>query len=261
MVSSMPRLEPQSQDWDSLARLDPLWAICSRPDTRNGRWSPGEFFRTGEQEVAAVLARPEAQPERRRVALDFGCGLGRLTRALATRFDHCRGVDGSKEMVEQAQRLNADRPNCSFDVGTTLAAVEPRSVDFVYSAFVLQHLGSDHAIADTVTEFLRVVTPDGAVVFQLPERLSLPRRVQLRPRLFALLRRLHVSDEWLYRRARLHPVRMRGLDEPEVRTLVEHAGGRVVRTETVDPAARLGGIRYYVRSRRPDSNRGPLHYE
>jgi SAM-dependent methyltransferase len=238
----------QAQDWDVLARVDPIWAICSSPGSRAGGWSEEQFFATGEQEVAAVLAQPEAQPGKRRVALDFGCGLGRLTCALAARFDHCHGIDVSAEMIERARRLNAGVSNCSFEVETTgtLAGFESASVDFVYSSFVLQHLRSDHEIAAAVGELVRVAADDGVVVFQLPERLSAHQRVQLRPRLFALLRRLHVSGEWLYRRARLHPLRMRGLDEPEVRALVESAGGHVVRTERVDPTARLGGIRYFV---------------
>src|SRR5690348_16767430 len=209
-----------SDDWDLLARLDPLWAICSRPGARNGSWSLDEFFATGEAEVAAVLALPDAQPAQRRLAVDFGCGVGRLTRALAGRFERCVGVDASAEMVDQARRLNADVPNCSFEVGD-LARLDSGSVDFVYSAFVLQHLSSDVEIVDRVREFLRVSAPDGAVVFQLPERLPARERLQLRGRLFARLRSLGVPDEWLYRRARLHPVRMRGLDEAEVRSLVE----------------------------------------
>ena len=76
-------------EWDALARLDPLWAILSRPDRRGGGWSLDAFFATGDDEVESVLARREAQPDRFGVALDFGCGVGRLARALSTRFERC----------------------------------------------------------------------------------------------------------------------------------------------------------------------------
>lgn len=213
---------------------------------RNGGWSLDAFFATGEAEISAVFDKPEAKPAKYDAALDFGCGVGRLTRALARRFERCYGIDTSHEMIEQARRLNADVGNCSFDVAT-LAGFDHGSIDFVYSAFVLQHLRSEREIEKLVGEFLRVVAPGGAVVFQLPERLSARERLQLRGRLFALLCRLGVSGEWLYRRARLHPVRVRGLDEAEVGSLIERSGAELTRAEVVDPTARLGGLRYFVR--------------
>ena len=234
-------------EWDALARLDPLWAILSRPDARDGGWSVDEFFATGETEIDAVFSHSEARPADWRVAIDFGCGVGRLTRALGERFDRCYGVDASAEMVAQARRLNTDRANCSFEVAD-LSGFTPGSADFVYSSFVLQHLRSNREIETCLAEFVRVVAPGGRVVFQLPERLPFRRRLQPRRRLFGLLRRLGAPERWLYTRARLHPVRLRGMDEDRVRAIVASAGGEVLRTDQVDPASELGGVRYYVTS-------------
>ena len=50
---------------------------------------------------------------RRDRALDFGCGVGRLTRALGTRFESALGVDISAGMIEQARRLNEAFPPAS----------------------------------------------------------------------------------------------------------------------------------------------------
>jgi SAM-dependent methyltransferase len=232
-------------EWDALARLDPLWAILSCPDARDGGWSVDEFFATGKAEIDAVFSHAEARPARWGVAIDFGCGVGRLTQALGERFDRCHGVDASVEMVAQARRLIADRPNCTFQAGD-LRGFESGSADFVYSSFVLQHLHSNREIETCLAEFLRVAAPDGRVVFQLPERLSLRHRVQPRRRLFALLRRLGASERWLYTRARLHPVSLRGLDRAEVDAVVERAGGSILRVDVVDPAGQISGLRYFV---------------
>src|SRR3954466_15239886 len=72
--------------WQALGEDDPLWAILSQPDKRGGRWDADTFFAAGEQEVAAILAHCAAlaRPQAHRLALDFGCGVGRLTRALAS---------------------------------------------------------------------------------------------------------------------------------------------------------------------------------
>ena len=76
-------LAAQRRDWDELAELDPYWAICTTPGKRFGGWDTDEFFATGEREIGAVLAEAEplGVPGARGEALDFGCGLGRLTRA------------------------------------------------------------------------------------------------------------------------------------------------------------------------------------
>ena len=74
-------LAGQRRDWDELAELDPYWAVCTTQGRRFGRWDTDEFFATGEREVAQVLAEAEGLgiPAAHGSALDFGCGLGRLT--------------------------------------------------------------------------------------------------------------------------------------------------------------------------------------
>jgi SAM-dependent methyltransferase len=240
----------QADDWDALARLDPFWAICSRREKRGGGWSLDEFFATGEAEIAGVLARPEAQPARFEKALDVGCGAGRTARALAKRFATCCGVDASEEMIELGRRLNADLPNCVLVHDTAwLDRFEPESADFVYSAFVLQHLGTREDVLRGIRELVRVARPDGAIVFQLPEPLPLRRRLQPRRRLYRGLRRLGAREDRLYRLG-LHPVSMIGLERNAVEAALTAAGAEVALVEQVDPEHSLGGLRYYVRRTR-----------
>ena len=79
--------------WDELGRRDPLWAVLSHPDMQGGGWNLDRFLETGRNEVGAVLAharthRPDLATRR---ALDFGCGVGRLSQALAVHFDRVAG--------------------------------------------------------------------------------------------------------------------------------------------------------------------------
>jgi len=237
------------REWDSLARLDPLWAICSRDDARNGRWDLDAFFASGAAEVAAVFSRPEARPARFEAALDFGCGAGRLVRALSTRFELCYGVDSSAEMIRLAEEFNRDLGNCVFEHKNypLLAQIRSDSIDFVYSSFVLQHMASEREVLDYVREFVRVVRPGGTLVFQLPESLPLRYRIQPRRRLFRALSKLGVSEEWLYRRARLHPIGMIGVDESDVRSVLAGVGAATRRVETVDPTSALAGKSYFAK--------------
>jgi SAM-dependent methyltransferase len=229
-----------------LARLDPLWAICSRDEARNERWDLDSFFASGVDELAAVLSHPEAQPDRFEAALDFGCGVGRILRALSVRFELCYGVDSSTEMISLAREFNRDLENCVFEHKDypLLAEIRSDSIDFLYSSFVLQHLASEREVLDYVREFARVVRPGGTIVFQLPESLPVRDRLQLRRRLFRAMSKVGVPEEWLYRRARLHPISMIGVDETQVRSVLAGFGAAVRRVDTVDPTSRLAGKRY-----------------
>jgi SAM-dependent methyltransferase len=244
-----------SRDWDELAEQDALFVVLAEPGRDGGRWDLAEFFATGEREIDALFARAEQfdRPAGRHKALDFGCGVGRLTRALSAHFDECLGVDVSAEMVRRARELNADRPNCTFvhSVSTDLAQLESGSFDLVYSSKVLQHLPSARLVRAYVAEFLRVARPDGLVAFQLWTSLPLRNRLQPRRRAYAALRALGVPRPFLTRHG--FSPRGRGLAVPEsrIRKTIEAAGGTLLLTEPdgewglwyliAPPAPRLAG--------------------
>lgn len=246
----MRRLDRHRRDWDDLASVDPLWAILSDPERRGRRWSEPEFFATGEADVLRVVraARELGRPVGRGRALDFGCGVGRVSRHLAEHFDEVVGVDISERMVEQARAANADVPGCVFVVNPApdLGRFPARTFDLVYSRIVLQHLRSAAEVRRYVEEFLRVVREDGLVVFQLPDAVPWRARRDLRRRLYALLRTLGVRESWLYERAGLHPMRATGMSEDAVRRFVAGRGAVVARVERDEPEPAVASYQYYV---------------
>ena len=62
------------------------------------------------------------------------------------------------------------------------------SFDLVYSNLVLQQQPSRAVVEQYLAEFMRVAHGGGLVVFQLPAKLRLRRRLQLRRRAYGLLR-------------------------------------------------------------------------
>jgi cyclopropane fatty-acyl-phospholipid synthase-like methyltransferase len=102
--------------------------------------TPEEFFQTGEDQVEALLARADDFWDHRPSisALDFGCGMGRLTRALAERFVWVTGLDISHRMIELAKTYDVRPTYRVMDLNPP--ALKP--VDFLISVFVLQHLPS-----------------------------------------------------------------------------------------------------------------------
>ena len=47
--------EWQRQNWEQLAEKDPMWAVLSRPEKRNGHWDRDEFYATGLDECEDLL--------------------------------------------------------------------------------------------------------------------------------------------------------------------------------------------------------------
>jgi SAM-dependent methyltransferase len=164
-------LEESRNYWDRHARRDPLWAILSDAAKRDGRWDTTRFFDTGLSEISSILYELDSQgiALRTGAALDFGCGVGRLTQALAPHFDRVVGVDVSPAMLELAERLNQFPGKASYvcSTGSSLHAFEDDAFDLVVTSIVLQHVEPEIALV-YLHEFFRVLSPAGIVVFQLP---------------------------------------------------------------------------------------------
>lgn len=160
-------------DWTRLGDTDPLWAVHVAPDKRDGRWEVAEFLALGRAEIATArgwLDRLGLATRWSRV-LDFGCGAGRLTQALAEHAEAVVGVDVSEPMLRTARALDSTGGACEF-VRSDTADLEhfgDGSFDLIYSALVLQHLPRD-AIAGYLAEFLRVLRPGGTAVLQCTTR-------------------------------------------------------------------------------------------
>lgn len=200
------------QNWEYLAKKDPLWAILSDPAKKDGRWKLDEFFASGEREITNVLRyleREHLQPIDFSVALDFGCGVGRLSRALATRFDRVFGVDAAPTMIAEGKRLNSDRPNIEFVLNQEpwLAWLADASVSFVYTTLVLQHITYPESLS-YVGELLRVLKPGGVAMFQTPtlDRTPLPLRL-LRAGMRRAVRSARLPLDHLYMDMNVIPAR------------------------------------------------------
>jgi SAM-dependent methyltransferase len=157
--------------WNELARKDGMWAVLTGPLAGRRDWDVEAFFRTGVEEVEAVLARSEAlgATPRLATALDFGCGVGRLSQALARHFTKVHGVDIAAAMLEQARQQNRAGDRCQFHLNESdsLALFSDATFDFVYSSITLQHMEPRYS-GRFLSEFFRVTRPGGVVVFQIP---------------------------------------------------------------------------------------------
>jgi SAM-dependent methyltransferase len=239
----MSRLERHRRDWDDLARLDPLWAIASTPEKRFGGWDEAEFARSGARKVARLLERLDslALPERHERALDFGCGVGRITIPLADAFESVTGVDIAAAMLKRARERVAGLPHVQFVLNERddLADLAGERFDLVYAGLVLQHMPSRTMALRYLSDLAGLVAPGGALVAQVPVALAPRLRLQPSRRAYDVLRRLGVSRELVYRRFRLQPMRLTWVPRAEVDRRLTAAGLRIVHVDE----RREGGVR------------------
>jgi len=225
----------QRKDWDELAAFNAEWAVLSEPETRFGHWDTERFFATGDEQIEKTMrvATELGLPKARRSVLDFGCGVGRLSRALGREFERYVGVDISSGMIARARELSGGEGNRSFVVNEApdLSRFESGQFDMVVSFLVLQHISDRDQIRAYLAEFARVLAPGGLIAFQIPDRLPLIYRLSWRRRVYRVIRALGVSVERAHR-LRLQNMSMQALPGSEVRAVFESAGCEVVRADS-----------------------------
>jgi len=233
--------------WNHLARHDPLWAVLTAPEKSGQRWQLDEFFATGVAEIEAKLgAIKKGYPSLRTgQALDFGCGVGRLSQALAGHFEKVVGVDIADDMLALARQYNrqGERVQYLHNARSDLRRLEAGRFDLVCSLITLQHLKTEYARA-YIAEFVRVCAPGGIILFQLPEHspdVGPPERLErLRfswwpPTLWMRLKRISLQWIRLYIRTKKE-MEMYGIPHDEVCSLLEHHGAHLLNTYWNDAA-------------------------
>lgn len=219
--------------YERWGRRDPMYAVLTRHEWAGNRWDAETFFRTGRDEVTGVMTDLDTlglAPEGGR-ALDFGCGVGRLSQALAEHVDEVVGVDIATSMVEAAEAHNRypDRVRYVANSAPDLSLFDDAAFDLVYSSITLQHIPPRYG-RRYIREFFRVVRPGGTVVFQMR---SGPRVEpgSLRERLYRLNRE-HLRHA-LQRLRRRPPYEIHYMARSQVEELVADAGGRLVAVQDV----------------------------
>jgi len=238
------------RNWDKFGKRDPLYAILLEEDKKGNKWKPDDFFELGREEIKQIIdytANNLGLTMRRSRALDFGCGVGRLTQALARHFETVVGVDIAPAMLKGARKYNkfADRCQYVLNERDDLRLFESNSFDFVYSNLVLQHMRPEYC-KSYLKEFIRVLRPNGLLVFYMPsevlEQNSVPpsmpkphqRSTTLLPRLKQSIKALTPKPilsfyaKWRYES---QPVmEMYYVKRPEIEAYLREHGGDILDT-------------------------------
>jgi SAM-dependent methyltransferase len=151
--------------WDERAKENAPWYVDTSLDYEHPDME--RFFADGRRIVGYAFDDSPVVPPRYGVALEIGCGLGRVCLGLSERFERVLGLDISVDMGTRARKLVPD-PRVSFIVGdgSSLGMVRDGSVEAVFSFTVFQHIPSIKVIETYIEEAGRVLSPGGMFVFQ-----------------------------------------------------------------------------------------------
>ena len=192
---------------------------------------------TGAEELAGLLGRLGADPRGGR-CVEVGCGPGRMTGALAERFDEVVALDVSPVMLARAE-ANVRAANVTFELvpGERLDPVGDGVADALICYLVLQHLPSRAVVSSYLREFARVLAPAGEAFVQVPVLAAGPR-----PRLWRAARRPLLA---LSRRPdRVAAFRGFRLTAPELEAALAAAGLRVLAADEDRSAYRFSRDRF-----------------
>jgi len=170
MMPENELLGRMQREWDARALKNARFYV----NTANENWTDEEFFASGRQTVREEVLTDminicQGKDPKQMTVLEIGCGVGRVTRALAEVFGTVHGVDVSGEMVRQAKEANRAILNAHFwqNNGTDLTVLGAIEVDFAFSSIVFQHIPSREVIQKYVCEVHRLLRAGGLFKFQV----------------------------------------------------------------------------------------------
>jgi len=228
------------KNWNEFGKQDPLWSILTHETKKDNRWQLAEFFATGQEEINQVMSylKKINHPPETNLAVDFGCGVGRLTQALAEYFTEVHGVDIAGSMIEQANRLNKFPDQVTYHVNSNpdLKLFTDDTFDFVFTVITLQHIHPGY-IKKYLKEFLRILKPGGILVFQLPSHkninwpsLSIFDRIKKN---LGNITPLWIKDTYYFLKSRINHqpyLRMYNIPQTKVSQLINSYGGKIINT-------------------------------
>jgi hypothetical protein len=155
--------------WEKFAQDDPYTYILTGLELND----PGEFWPSGQrtvhQELLPLLGRHRIS---RGVAMELGCGVGRLIFPLSTHFREVVGTDIAESMIQRAQRFADDNGVGNVNL-LTIAGPEDLlhragnysgRIDFLYSLLVFQHI-PDLAMIEGYLHVIGILLAEGGIAY------------------------------------------------------------------------------------------------
>jgi len=239
------------RDWNALAEIDPYWAVLTHDEFRGAVATDADrleaFLESGREHVERIWKAIESalggpfSPQR---ALDFGCGVGRVTIPLAARCGSVLGLDVADPMLAKARELceRLQVGNVRFVKSDDRLSQVNGTFDLVHSYIVFQHIPPARGL-HLLRRLTGLVSEDGVgvlhVLYYNPDMAALPVR---------LIKKAWRSAKRPFRR--IPQMHMNAYPLNDVFRIIQEAGGRQVHVLPTDHGGCLGAILCFTAGRR-----------
>lgn len=169
-----------AESWKNLGESEPYWSVISSEQFKTSEFSKNiektseHFYSSGKRTIELlekILARLNLNLSNYQVCLEYGCGVGRVTRWLAERFSRVVAYDISTTHINIARTMLHEvglLPKTQLCVVENLSTLRNLPVyDFFLSIIVLQH-NPPPIIGFILHQLLDQLRVGGIGVFQVP---------------------------------------------------------------------------------------------
>ncbi|MBW1781885.1 MAG: class I SAM-dependent methyltransferase [Deltaproteobacteria bacterium] len=136
------------RNWEKFGKKDPYYWVTTDAKYKDATLTRDvrrTFFENADdylESIFKIIRRhldPTFYPQR---ALDFGCGVGRITIPLARRCRAVYGIDVAESMIAEAERNCREQSlrNVTFSTDLNSLPSDAGPFDFVHSIYVFQHI-------------------------------------------------------------------------------------------------------------------------
>ncbi len=151
--------------WEAYAQADAeffIWTGVAKGD---------DFAASGRRDAARIMELCSPYLRGRELAVEIGCGVGRLAIPMSHEFERVIGVDIARTML---RKLEQNCRDAKVDNVGGMLANEPWDasgpIDFAYSHIVLQHIEDWAIIESYFTRVARALGTDGVFYAQFDTR-------------------------------------------------------------------------------------------
>lgn len=150
--------------WEEFARADPYFYIDTEFDRIRGMPDAiDRFYETGMAASDELLREVTSLLPGHSLAIEIGCGAGRILMGNARHFSNVRGVDVAPRMLTllNQRAMNVGIGNVQGFLPTQTWDEPEGSADYAYSLHVFQHIDDANEIASYIKRIGRALRPGG----------------------------------------------------------------------------------------------------
>lgn len=139
---------------------DPISLVGSYQWHDNFPYITNFLYRNGD------LNKPLLDNLSEKIALDFGCGPGRMIKRMNKIFKRVDGVDTSQNVLDYAKNIFGLN-NLYLSSGYDIGEASKNKYDFIYTCITMQHIASRTIRNMIFDEFSKVLNKDGIVSIEI----------------------------------------------------------------------------------------------